>query len=302
MDMTMTKIGAERLIGSTLADVMSIGDVLAKSGFFTDARGAAQAVVKVLAGRELGFGPVASMTGIYVVKGHVTLSANLIAAAIKRSGRYNYRVIEHTDVKCVIDFYEAKDKVGQSSFTMDEANAAGLSNGENWRKYPRNMLFARAMSNGAKWHCADVFGGGVYTPDEMGSLMDGETGHVVVEQEPEQTEHVVNDEQQPQQPETVSNNDEEAIINIAAVNEKSGTTNSKRWTKWDIINTNGEVFSTFSSTDRDTATEAVRSGHPLVVRYRQSRHGNNITELSPVAAEVTKEDIKTQFQKQNISV
>ena len=41
--------------------------------------------------------------------------------------------------------------------------------GDNWRKYPKNMLFARAISNGVKWHCPDVMNGQpVYTPDEMG--------------------------------------------------------------------------------------------------------------------------------------
>src|SRR5687767_13340910 len=75
-------------------DIFRLGDVLAKSGYFQDARDAAQAVVKVLAGRELGIGDIAAMTGIYIVKGRVTLSANLMAALVKRSGRYNYRVVE----------------------------------------------------------------------------------------------------------------------------------------------------------------------------------------------------------------
>ena len=35
------------------------------------------------------------------------------------------------------------------------------------------------MSNGAKWYCPDVFGGPVYTPDELGEIVDGETGEVV---------------------------------------------------------------------------------------------------------------------------
>ena len=158
-------------------DVMTLGAVLAKSGYFQDARDAAQAVVKVLAGQELGFGPIASMTGIYIVKGSVSLSANLIAASVKR-GKYNYRITELTDTACKIDFYEGKEKVGESGFTMDDAKAAGLALGENYKKFPRNMLFARAMSNGAKWFCADVFGGPVYTPDELGAAVDGETGEM----------------------------------------------------------------------------------------------------------------------------
>jgi hypothetical protein len=159
----------------SLADTMQLGKVLADSGFFQDSRQAAQAVVKVLAGRELGFGPVASMTGINIIQGRVALSANLIAAAVKRSGHYNYRVIGLTDTECRIDFYERGERIGTSQFTSAEATKAGTKNMD---KFPRNMLFARAMSNGAKWYCADIFGGPIYTPDELGANVN-EEGEVI---------------------------------------------------------------------------------------------------------------------------
>lgn len=158
--------------------MMRLGSLLAQSGYFTDSREAAQAVTKMMAGAELGFGPIASMTGINIIKGKVTLSANLIAAAIKRSGRYNYRVRKMTDSECEIVFYEGKEEIGVSTFTAKDAANAGLM-GDNWRKFPRNMLFARAISNGAKWYCPDLSGGPLYTPDELGVVVDGETGEVI---------------------------------------------------------------------------------------------------------------------------
>src|SRR6185503_11933461 len=130
----------------TLRNDMSLSDigaVFAKSGLFQDARDAAQAIVKVLAGAELGIGPVASMTGINIIKGRVTLSANLIAGAIKRNTKYDFKVVEHDDKHCVIDFYQGAEKLGTSSFSMDDARKAQLS-GDNWTKYPRNMVYARA--------------------------------------------------------------------------------------------------------------------------------------------------------------
>ena len=140
-------------------------------------------MVKILAGQELGFGPVASMTGIYIVKGRVTLSANLIGAAVKRSGRYDYQVKRLDGAECAIVFYsligDEPFNIGTSSFTIEDAKRAGLVNGDNWKKYPRNMLFARALSNGAKWFCPDVFGGAVYTPDELGVPVDGDTFEVI---------------------------------------------------------------------------------------------------------------------------
>lgn len=171
---------------------MQLGEVLKASGYFQDVREASQAIVKVLAGREMGIGPIAAMTGIYIVKGRVTLSANLMAAQIKRSGRYNYHVRRMDETGCEIEFFEGERSIGVSSFDDADAKAAGLLGGENWRKFPRNMYFARAISNGAKWYCPDVFSGPVYTPDELSatqggsSYVDASTGEIIDHDQPTQ--------------------------------------------------------------------------------------------------------------------
>jgi hypothetical protein len=159
-----------------LAETMALGDVLAKSGFFDDSRQAAQAVVKVLAGRELGIGPIASMVGIHIIKGKPAIGANVIASAIKRSGRYNYRIRKHDNSVCEIEFFERSgdkwESVGSSTFTVEDARKAGTQNLE---RFARNMLFARCISNGARWYTPDIFGGApVYTPEEMGAQVDGD--------------------------------------------------------------------------------------------------------------------------------
>ena len=176
----------------SLQDTLTLGKVLAESKRFSDATNPQQAVVKVMAGQELGFGPIASMTGIHIIKGRVTLSANLIGAAVKRSEYYTYKVEALDKTVCTISFYErparTEDgrKIGTSTFTIEDAKQAGLVTGDNWKKYPRNMLFARALSNGAKWYCPDIFGGPVYTPDELGAIVDGDTGEVIdITPEPE---------------------------------------------------------------------------------------------------------------------
>jgi len=147
-----------------------IGRVLAESGFFSDSKDASQAIVKVLAGQELGVGPITAMTGIHIIQGKPALSANLMAATVKRSGKYNYRVVELTNAICRLAFLERDGNrwvpIGESVFTIGDAQTAGT---QNLRKFPRNMLFARAMSNGAKWYCPDVFGAPIYTPEELGA-------------------------------------------------------------------------------------------------------------------------------------
>jgi len=160
----------------SMDDAMKAAQAMAASGFFQDARQAAQAVVKILAGQELGVGPFTSMTGVYIIQGRPALSANLMAAAVKRSGRYNFRVIELTDTRCEIAFFEGGQECGRSVFTADEARKAGTKNMD---KYPRNMLYARAISNGVRWFCPDVLGGSpVYTPEELGASVN-EDGQVI---------------------------------------------------------------------------------------------------------------------------
>ena len=157
-----------------LTDLRALGDLLARSGYFRDARDAAQAAVKVQAGLEIGVQPIQAMTGIHIVEGKPTMSSTLIASLIKRSGRYNYRIVKHDDNECAIAFFENGQQIGVSTFTWADAERAGVTRNPTWGKYRRNMLFARAISNGARWHTPDVFGGAVYTAEELGAEVNGD--------------------------------------------------------------------------------------------------------------------------------
>jgi len=159
---------------STYDEVEKAARAMAGSGFFSDTHQASQAVVKILAAKEIGFGPFAGMTGINIIQGKPAFGANIMAAAVKRSGRYNYIVREMTDNNCEILFMERLDgkwtNLGSSSFSLADAKKAGTKNLD---KFPRNMLFARALSNGVRWFTPDVMNGSiVYTPEELGAETD----------------------------------------------------------------------------------------------------------------------------------
>jgi hypothetical protein len=150
------------------ADIMSIGKAFAESGMFTDIKSAAQAMVKIIAGQEIGIPPFASMSGIHIIQGKPTIGAGLIASSIKGSGKYDYRVVEHSEKICSIELFQGKESLGISTFTIEDAKKAGTKNMD---KFPANMLFARAISNGVKWFTPDVFQGPVYVPEEMGAVV-----------------------------------------------------------------------------------------------------------------------------------
>lgn len=161
----------------------TLGEVFARSGYFDDARQASQAIVKILYGRELGVPPVTAMMGIYIINGKPSASAGLLASRIKSSGHYAYKIKRLDNTGCELEIFEDGQLVGPSSFVEADAKAAGAFEGRNkhtWKSFPRNMYFARAISNACRWYCADLFGGSpVYTPEEMGAQVDDEGGVIV---------------------------------------------------------------------------------------------------------------------------
>lgn len=171
------------------ATVWELATIIANSRDFPTARTPEKAAVRVLAGREMGVGPIASVIGIRVEGGRVSMDATLMAGCIHRSDRYRYKIETHTENGCVLVFSEKIDGewkyVGKSEFNHLDAEKAGLSKKDTWRAYPRNMHFARALSNGARWYCPGIFGGSIYTHEEVGlpvneqgEIADGSEGGV----------------------------------------------------------------------------------------------------------------------------
>jgi len=161
-------------------DAERVARAMVASGFFQDTKQISQALVKILAAREIGLGPFTGMIGVHIIQGKPAFGANIMASMVKSSGRYNYRVTEMTEKNCSIEFMEffagKWQTIGVSSFSLDDAKRAGTKNLD---KFPRNMLFARAMSNGVRWYCPDIMNGSVvYTPEELGANVD-EDGNVI---------------------------------------------------------------------------------------------------------------------------
>ena len=159
-----------------LQEMMPLCEVFVKSGIFEDVKDVAQAIVKVLAGREIGLSPLESMMNLYIVKNRVAASSKVIACLIKKSKTYDYQIVKLDNEECQVQFNRfsaagTAEVLGISTFTIKDAAKAGVVNGNNWKSYPRNMLFARALTNGARWFCPDVYSG--YAEEELeGVLVD----------------------------------------------------------------------------------------------------------------------------------
>lgn len=160
-----------------MSEIQTISKTFYESGLFSDTKSAAQAMVRILAGQEIGIPPFAAMSGIHIIQGKPTIGAGLIASRVKGSGKYDYKVIEMTDKICTIEFMQGGASIGKTSFTIEDAKKAGTKNLD---KFPRNMLFARCISNGVKFYCPDVFSGPVYVPEEMQNITE-DIKHEVIE-------------------------------------------------------------------------------------------------------------------------
>lgn len=186
-----------------MRELKELATVFVESGAFPDIKQVAQAMVKIIAGSELGFSPIVSMTGIHFFQGKVEFSSTLKASLIKDSGKYEYKVLQHTNECCEIAFYqrignELKSLGTPVFYTIDDAAAAGLLGKDNWKKYRKDMLFAACIRQGTRRYCADVLRGvssdheveidsdGPVDPNAMGtSAMDDQTAeNVTVDAEP----------------------------------------------------------------------------------------------------------------------
>lgn len=132
------------------------------------------AIAKVIAGMELGVGPMASIRGFHMIKGKPSLSGELVATLIKRSGRYDFRSKVEAD-RATVTIYDRGEALDPVTFTMDDAKTAGLTGNENYKKYGPDMLFNRAVVRAARRHCPEVIGGAVYLEsDEAEAQLAGE--------------------------------------------------------------------------------------------------------------------------------
>ena len=149
-----------------LDDLKELSEIFVKSGFFDDTKDIAQASVKILAGMEVDIPPMTAMREIHCHNGKTELSGPLLAALIKRSSKYDYKIVGVNSKGAKIAFYEHGEHIGDASFTLNDAKEAGLMRKTNWQKYRKDMYVWRAMARGKRWYCPEIGHGSLYLEGE----------------------------------------------------------------------------------------------------------------------------------------
>lgn len=120
----------------------------------------------MMSARDLGISPYKALNGgFYVVNGKISMSTSLMTDRIRKEG-HSVKITEWTSKKCIIIGIrkDNQDSV-KIEFTWEDAQAAGLTNSQTWKRYPKAMLYNRAMSMLARVLFPDVVGN-CYSEDE----------------------------------------------------------------------------------------------------------------------------------------
>lgn len=173
---------------------MAVSSGLWKDLVAGDPKSPAVAGMKLMIGQQLGVDFVTSLNYVHIIPGgesrppKVQLGYQIIAELIARSGRFRFEIREHTRELCRIEFFKAVggrwESSGLSVFSILDAKSAGLiKQGSAWEKWPMNMLFARALTNGARWYCPGALSSYQMAIDEP--YIDG-TAEIIEEMQPKE--------------------------------------------------------------------------------------------------------------------
>lgn len=126
----------------------------------------------------LGLSPMAAVTGVHVIEGKPSASANLISGLVRKAG-HRLRVFVERDQSgpvAVAQIVRSDDPefTFESRWDMARARTAGVANKQVWKAYPQAMLKARAITEVAREACEEALSGLSYTPEELGANVDAD--------------------------------------------------------------------------------------------------------------------------------
>lgn len=176
----MNDLAVSNLMPQTQAEKYEMARVLCKSGLIPSGLNSPEKVFVALQwGHELGLSPMVAVNNVAVINGKPTLSADIMAAVVKRSPEYGgIKWIEMSDTKAECEITRilpnGEKEVQTSCFTIEDAQKAGLTTKDVWKKYPRRMLKHRCLSYGVKDVFPDLLAG-LYDPEEMESVQSEKT-------------------------------------------------------------------------------------------------------------------------------
>lgn len=131
-------------------------------------RGKPEAVLAcILAGHEAGVSPMQALSKIHIIEGRPAMASELMRALVLQHGHeLNYSDVSTTSVTAE-GRRKGSERWTRVTWTMDDAKRGGLDGKQNWRRWPRAMLIARATAELCRMIFPDVLAGISHTVEEL---------------------------------------------------------------------------------------------------------------------------------------
>lgn len=140
-----------------MTQLVSFCQVLATAPFYQK-MGPGGVMAIYLTAKEMGLPLMLCMNGgLYTFDGKVTMSSQLMKVMIVNHGGLA-DIVHLDDKKCLIRF-TWKGKNQEYSYSIEEAVKAGYMSKPVWRNHTKDMLYARALSGGARKYMPEVIMG-----------------------------------------------------------------------------------------------------------------------------------------------
>ena len=155
------------LVPSSFQELMQISEMIAGArGLVPNhVQSPAHAAALIMRGAELGLAPMESLSALHLIDGKVSLSADtMLKVAIAGGVRVSYP--DFTSERVTVELTRPGFEPFRCTWDLKMAKNAQLAGRQNYRKFPRAMLRARAVSEAVRAYCPDLLSG-AYLPEEL---------------------------------------------------------------------------------------------------------------------------------------
>jgi len=141
-------------------------------------RGKPDTVLAAIAtGREMGIGPMQSLRDIHMIDGRPAFAAQLMLSKMRAGGVVIIESETSNEHARIVAKRSDTGEQGTFEFTKADAEAANLLGKRNWKSWPQDMYWARAVGRMARRFGSDLLGGLVYTKEELEDIDEYEGGY-----------------------------------------------------------------------------------------------------------------------------
>lgn len=140
-----------------------MAQAMAGSGLF-GVKTPQQALALMLVAQAQGIPAATACVDFDVIQGKPSMTARAMLARFQQAGG-TIKWLEYSDAACEAEFsHERCPTPVKIRWTIADATRAGLAGKDNWKKFPRQMLSSRVMSEGVD-RCYPAASGGFYPPE-----------------------------------------------------------------------------------------------------------------------------------------